>query len=170
MGIEGFSKICREHTVGELKCRAQGWKCLSTTTVNRVDSIGWKHLSRFYLAPLRRCVKCQEQNRNWGRAWLVNVKCSTPRKTEALFCHRGQLFRIICVSSSHQQQHKQHLWWHQWLGNITRMRMSLERSWFMLYLPRNLTQKVLRCVLIWAALVVRGTKLRETISIWFAML
>ena len=149
----------------------KGWIFLSTTTVNRIHSIGWKHLRWFYLAPLRGCAKCQEQNRNWGRVWLVNVKSSTPRKTEALFCHRGHFFPIICVSSSHQEQLKQQLWLHQWLGNITRMRMSLKRNWFILYLPRNLTQKVLRCgVLIWAALVVRGTKLRETTSIWFSML
>ena len=70
----------------------KGWKFLSTTTFNRVDSVGWKHLRRFNLARLRGCAKCQQQNWNWGRAWLVNVKSSTPRKMEALFSYRGHLF------------------------------------------------------------------------------
>ena len=143
----------------------------SSTTVNRVDGVGWKHLRLVYLAPLRGCARCWQQNRNWGRAWPVNVKSSTPRKMEALFSYRGHFFRIIYASISHQEQNKQQLWWHHWLGNITRMRMSLKRNWFMRYSRRNLTQKVLRCgVLIWAALVVRGTKHRETTSMWFTIL
>ena len=131
----------------------KGWKILFTTTVNRVDSVGWKYLRRFYLARLRGCAKVQQQNQNWGRAWLVNVKSSTPRKTEALFSYRGQFFLHSCLFRSHHERHKQQLWWHRWLGNINRMKMSLKRNSFILYLRRNLTQKVLRCgILIWAAL------------------
>ena len=90
----------------------KGWKILSTTTVNRNYSVGWKHFRRFYLAPLRWCAHCQQQNWNWGRAWLVNVKSSTPRKMEALLSYRGHLFSQICVSISHREQHRQQLWWH----------------------------------------------------------
>ena len=140
----------------------KGWKCLSTTTINRVDSVGWKHLRWFYLAPLRGCATFQQKNRNWGRAWLVNAKRSTPKKKflpGTFFSHTFSL----------QLTRKQQLWWHHWLGNITRIKISLKRNSFILYLPRNLAQKVLRCgVLIWT-FVVRGTKHRETTSIWFTM-
>ena len=142
-----------------------------TTTVNRVDRVGWKHLRQFYFAPLRGCAKWQQQNQNWGRAWLVNVKSSTPRIKKALFPYQGQFFPHSFVFILHQEQRKQQLWLHHWLGNINPMKMSLKRNSFILYLPRNLTQKVLRCgVLIWAALVVLGTKHRETTSMWFTML
>ena len=35
----------------------KGWKILSITTFNRVDSVGWKYLRRFYLTPLHGCAK-----------------------------------------------------------------------------------------------------------------
>ena len=148
----------------------KGWKLLSATTVKNVDSVGWKYLRRFNLVLLRGCAKCQQQNRNWGRGWLVNVKSSTPRKIEALFCYRGQFILNGFLFSSHHERHKQQLWWHCWLGNINRMKMRLKSNWFMPYLQRNLTQTISRCgVLIWAALVVRCTKYRETTRIWFTM-
>ena len=84
----------------------KGWKTLSTTTVNRVDSTGWKLLRRFYLAPLRGCVKCQQQNRNWGRTWLVNVKSSTPRKMEALFSYSRGMRHLKLIPLAGQNREK----------------------------------------------------------------
>ena len=140
----------------------------------------WTNISRKYFAVrngLRRSLPAQKifllkyfskisTVRNGLRPSLTRErKKLNSQKNGSIFSYRGHFFRIICASILHQEQHKQQLRGHHWLGNITRMMMSLKRNWLMPYLRRNLTQKGLRCgVLIWAALVVRGTKHRETTS------
>ena len=78
----------------------KGWIFLLATTVNRVDSVDWKHLRLFYLAPLRGCAKYWRHNRNWGRAWLVNVKSSTPGQLEGFFSY---IFRVVeyCLNKTY---------------------------------------------------------------------
>ena len=117
---------------------------LPTTAINRAYGVGWKYLRRFYLSPSRGGVKCWRQNRDWGRAWLVNVKSSTPGQKEGIFSYRRLKVFHNLYFHVHQEQHKQILWWYHWLGNMIGIKMSLERNWFRLYLPRNLKQKVLR--------------------------
>ena len=70
----------------------KGWKILLATTVNGVDDVGWKHPRWFYLAPLRGCAECWRQNRNWSRAFLVNVKSSTLRIKEGVISLPGTIF------------------------------------------------------------------------------
>ena len=105
-----------------------------------------------------------------GRAWLVNAKAQLPNRRKAYFSYRGHNVLHSFVFSEQQGQYKQQMWWHHWLRNINRMKMSLKYDWFMLYLPRNNEQNVLICsVLIWPPLVARGTKNHETTSKWFAI-
>jgi len=110
----------------------KGRKIMPAITVNRIDGVDWKRLRLFYSAALRDCAKFWRQNRDWDRAWLVNGRQFFP-SGDWKFC-------IVCVFCAHQEQHKQHLWWHRLLGNMARMKISLERNWFMLYFPRNLKQ------------------------------
>ena len=80
-------------------------------------------------------------------------------------------FCIDCVFSTHQEQHKRQLCLHHWPENMTGMKMSLERIWFMLCFIRNIKQKVLiSSAPIWAALVGRGTKRSKTSSMRCTML
>ena len=91
--------------------KQKGRKELSTRTVNRVYSSRWKHIRLFYLAPRWR------QNRNWGRAWLVNVKSWIPGQLENIFSLPGT--ECLCL-------HKQQWWWHHWLGNM-QLKLKLMR-------------------------------------------
>ena len=79
----------------------KGWMFLSATTINNVDGAGWKRLRLFYSAPLRECAKVSRQKRDWGRAWPVNVKSSTPGQLKGISPpHRGPKV-LHSVSSVH---------------------------------------------------------------------
>ena len=70
-------------------------------------------------------------------SWKWKAQLSDSWKT--FLTYRGlQDMGILCLHRTSKQQ----LWWHHWLGNTTRMKMSLKRSWFILYSPRNIEHGV----------------------------
>ena len=79
----------------------KGWTILSTTTVNRVDSVGWKYLRRFYLAPLRGCAKLSAAESKLRPSLTRERKKLNIQNEGRHYFPTGDIFFCIVLSSVH---------------------------------------------------------------------